>query len=85
MSEPQEEGPTRARRSSEPPPGSPERALVLVPVRRTRGKAQPGPARDTEARVEEAVGLARAIDLDVVAAIAVPLATPTPATLFGSG
>jgi GTPase len=36
-------------------------------------------------RLTEAVGLARAIDLDVVAALLVPLAQPRPATLFGSG
>jgi len=58
---------------------------VLVPVSRARGKSVPVPRRDPEARLEEAVGLARAIDLDVVAALAVPLGTPTPATLLGSG
>ncbi len=66
------------------PPGSPERALVLVPVSRSRGKSG-APARDPEARLEEAVGLARAIDLEVVAALAVPLVSPRPATLLGSG
>jgi GTP-binding protein HflX len=64
------------------PTGAAERALVLVPVTRAR---QPEKARDTEARVAEAIGLAGAIDLDVVEAIAVPLATYRPATLFGSG
>ncbi len=58
------------------------RALVLVPVLKGRPAAA---ERDREARVEEAVGLARAIDLDVVAGIAVPLANRRPATLFGSG
>ncbi len=58
------------------------RALVLVPV----VKARPNAAeRDREARVSEAVGLAKAIELDVVAGFAVPLASPRPATLFGSG
>jgi GTP-binding protein HflX len=42
-------------------------------------------ARDAEARLEEAVGLAGAIDLDVVEAQIAPLARPTPATLIGSG
>jgi GTP-binding protein HflX len=42
-------------------------------------------ARDAEARLEEAVGLAGAIDLDVVEARIAPLARPTPATLVGSG
>ncbi len=69
----------------DPPPGSPERALVLVPVPRSRGKGGKPPLRDAEARIEEAAGLAHAIDLDVVAAFAVPLAAPTPATLLGSG
>jgi GTP-binding protein HflX len=55
------------------PIGAPERALVLVPVLRTRQKGAAG-ARAPEARVEEAVGLARAIDLDVVDAIKGPLA-----------
>jgi GTPase len=67
------------------PPGSPERALVLVPVQRSRGKGGKPPLRDADARVEEAAGLARAIDLDVVEAMAVPIAAPTPATLLGSG
>jgi GTP-binding protein HflX len=55
---------------------------VLVPVSRSRARAT---ARDADARVEEAAGLARAIDLDVVDAFAVPLAVPRPATLLGSG
>jgi GTPase len=62
-----------------------ERALVLVPVRKTRGNRAAAKGRDAEARVAEAVGLARAIDLDVVEGIAVPLADIRPATLFGSG
>jgi len=61
---------------------APARALVLVPI--LKGRAVPG-ARDSETRVEEAVGLARAIDLDIVDGIAVPVAAPRPATLFGSG
>jgi len=65
-------------------PATPGRALVLIPV--TRERPRPGvPKRTVEARVEEAVGLARAIDLDVVAAVPVPLADLRPATLFGSG
>lgn len=61
-----------------------ERAIVLVPV--ARGKKPDGrKIRDADARVAEAVGLAEAIDLDVVDGIAVPLAEPRPATLFGTG
>jgi len=41
--------------------------------------------RDAEAVLEEAVGLARAIDLTVVAAHSFNLSHPTPATLLGSG
>jgi GTPase len=62
-----------------PPTG---RALVLHPALRTeRGSA----ARSVEARLGEAVGLARAIDLDVVASRAITVARPRPATLFGTG
>ncbi|HWF63032.1 MAG TPA: GTPase HflX [Rhizomicrobium sp.] len=42
-------------------------------------------ARDAEERLEEAIGLAGAIDLNVVEARIAPLARPTPATLIGSG
>ena len=82
MSAPTEE--PEAGKPAERPPALPNRALVLVPVQRERPR--PGiPRRTPEARVEEAVGLARAIDLDVAAALTVPLAELRPATLFGSG
>ena len=42
-------------------------------------------ARSPDARLAEAVGLAKAIDLEVVHAAAVPLRQRVPATLFGSG
>jgi GTPase len=42
-------------------------------------------ARSLEARLDEAVGLARAIDLDVVRAEIARVARPRPATLFGTG
>ncbi len=41
--------------------------------------------RSLEARLEEATGLARAIDLDVIATLPAPLAEPRPATLIGKG
>ena len=41
--------------------------------------------RDRDAKLEEAVGLARAIDLDVRVAETVPLRRVTPATLIGKG
>jgi len=57
-----------------------ETALVLHPVR-------PGAeaARDPEARLAEARGLAEALDLRIKQADAVPLRAPVPATLFGRG
>ena len=58
---------------------------MLVPVARGRPRGGKLPAREAAARLEEAVGLAHAIDLEVAAALTVPLGTPTPATLFGSG
>ncbi len=41
--------------------------------------------RSLEARLEEATGLARAIDLDVIATLPAPLSEPRPATLIGKG
>ena len=41
--------------------------------------------RSLDARLDEAIGLARAINLDVVASEVVRLARPVPATLIGSG
>ena len=41
--------------------------------------------RDAEAKLDEAVGLTAAIGLDVVAAHALTIARPTPATLIGKG
>jgi GTP-binding protein HflX len=56
--------------------------MVLVPVFRGRPEEH---GRDAAARVEEAVGLAAAIDLDVVEGLSVPLAAYRPATLIGKG
>ena len=70
------------------------RALVLVPVlkadkrvaRNAQGEASaPAPTRSSESRLEEAKGLARAIDLDIVEGLIVPVAQPRPATLLGTG
>jgi GTP-binding protein HflX len=57
---------------------------VIHPVRPARGQAALE-ARDPKARLEEAVGLAVALDLDVVETAIAPLRAVTPATLFGSG
>src|SRR5579862_8048904 len=62
-------------------PAPATRTLVLSPT--LRGK--PGGPRAPEARLAEAVGLARAIELDVAHGEAVRVAEPRPATLLGSG
>ena len=48
-------------------------------------KARRQDTRSIDAKLDEAVGLARAIDLNVVHATALPVERPRPATLFGSG
>jgi GTPase len=60
------------------------RAAVIVPVLK-RGQTSGSNSRSTQARLEEAVGLALAIDLDIAFTDAVTLAEPKPATLLGSG
>jgi GTP-binding protein HflX len=57
------------------------RALVVHPVL----KAGEGGVRAPDSRLGEAVGLAQAIDLDVVAAELAPVAKRRPATLMGKG
>ena len=60
------------------------RALVVHPaLKLPKDKGELG--RSPEARLEEAVGLARAIDLDIARAEIVPLRQMRPATLLGSG
>jgi GTP-binding protein HflX len=72
------------------------RAIVLHPVFRhephtARGSraaetpSQPRIVVPPEARLEEAVGLARAIQLEIAQSGLVPISRPRPATLFGSG
>ncbi len=56
------------------------RTLVIHPDRRL-----PGVLRSAEARLEEAVGLAEAIELEIAGAEALRLDKPTPATFLGSG
>ena len=41
--------------------------------------------REFEARIEEAAGLAAAIDIEVVSALVIPIAAPRPATFIGTG
>jgi len=57
-----------------------QRALVIHPDREGRGSA-----RDAEARLEEAVGLSLALDLEIAERLVAPLRRLTPATLFGKG
>ncbi|MDR3374385.1 MAG: GTPase HflX [Ancalomicrobiaceae bacterium] len=71
----------------------PTRTIVVVPFRssdkaeerRSDSSDEARVRRSLEARREEAVGLARAIDLEVIDCISVKLATLRPATLIGTG
>ncbi|MCE7028026.1 GTPase HflX [Jiella avicenniae] len=68
----------------------PTRAAVFVPVFRQRTESGGTPGleavrRSDEARLAEAVGLAAAIDLDIVASAVVTGQKPQPAALLGSG
>lgn len=71
---------------------APTRAAVIVPVlprsfRADEESAQNRPrlTRSADARHEEALGLAGAIDLDIVYSVVVVVNDPRPATLLGSG
>jgi GTP-binding protein HflX len=73
-------------------PGERIRAVVLTPVPAKTLRAPGGSeraasasVRTPQARLEEAVGLAQAIALDVRGSGLVPLPRPRPATLFGGG
>ena len=62
------------------------RTLVVCPYSTSRGTiAERMRARSPEARRDEAVGLARAIDLAVVGSALVPLSEIRPATYLGKG
>ncbi len=73
------------------------RAVVIVPVlpqrfadggktdENNRSKFQHEFQRSDDARLEEAEGLARAIDLDIVHSDIVQVSAPRPATLLGTG
>jgi GTP-binding protein HflX len=69
------------------------RALVLVPILAERRRerppivedAEPAAQRSPEARRDEAVGLAAAIDLDIAEAVLANVAAPRPSTLLGKG
>ncbi|KAA0694466.1 GTPase HflX [Neorhizobium sp. P12A] len=67
------------------------RAVVIVPVlKQARSKVSQNEtaittSRSPESRLEEAKGLAQAIDLDVMSGVVVPVNDPRPATLMGTG
>ncbi|MCC6981793.1 MAG: GTPase HflX [Bauldia sp.] len=63
------------------------RAIVAVPLppRNAGDATSETPRRDAASRLEEAVGLAEAINLDVVDGMIIPLTSYRPATLMGSG
>ena len=64
--------------------GGPTRAAVIGPYLSAGGRAE-ALSRSPEARLDEAVGLAKAIDLDVPRTFQVNLSTITPATYLGKG
>jgi GTPase len=63
------------------------RTLVVGPYRTKlrKGAGRVPPLRSTAARLEEAVGLAGAIDLTIVHSMIAPTDMPRPATYLGSG
>ncbi|MBL4597858.1 MAG: GTPase HflX, partial [Rhizobiaceae bacterium] len=69
----------------------PERAAVFVPnfpahVQRSLAAVGTTPnLRTPEARLQEAIGLAKAIGLNIIEASNVPVRTIRPSTLFGKG
>ena len=93
MSRSKGEEPRDNQRADSPASGNSGRAAIVVPVllRHPKrdddgeGGVRPRLIRSPEARREEAVGLALAIDLDPVIAEIVNVADPRPATLIGSG
>jgi GTP-binding protein HflX len=70
--------------------GGTGRVLVIGPYKRARRGDPEAPitshgVRNPDARLEEAVGLARAIDLTVAEAVVAPLSEIRPATYLGKG
>jgi GTP-binding protein HflX len=59
------------------------RAVVVVPV--LKAAADSTSIRTPEGRLDEAIGLAHAIDLDIAAGLIVNVSQPRPATLIGTG
>lgn len=93
MTEPRTPGEERLSRLAEPEKevAAGTKTLVVGPylTRRRRNSSETdkdaGNPRPPEARLDEAVGLALAIDLTIVQSFVAPLAAPRPATYIGSG
>jgi GTPase len=78
--------PAKTRAGGFAPAGSPARAAVVVPYLSRKAPASLGrPTRSIDARLEEAVGLARAIGLTIASTGVVGLAAIQPATYLGKG
>ncbi len=60
------------------------RAVVVHVERKSRAEAK-ATDRDAQSKLAEAIGLAEAIDLDIVDTMVAPLLAPKPATFIGSG
>ena len=60
------------------------RAVVVHVERKSRAEAK-ATDRDAPSKLAEAIGLAEAIDLDIVDTMVAPLLAPKPATYIGSG
>ena len=60
------------------------RAVVVHVERKSRAEAR-ATDRDAQSKLAEAIGLAEAIDLDIVDTMVAPLLSPKPATFIGSG
>jgi GTP-binding protein HflX len=60
------------------------RAVVVHVERKSRAEAK-ATDRDAQSKLAEAIGLAEAIDLDIIDTLVAPLLAPKPATYIGSG
>lgn len=66
-------------------PAAPARTIVVTPFLKAARSRDAAPARPPAARLDEAVGLTRAMAVDVVGAEIVPVSRPRPSTLIGEG
>ncbi|WP_425265638.1 GTPase HflX [Terrihabitans rhizophilus] len=65
--------------------GSTGRAVVIAPYLTRRPRDAAEPMRSPQARLDETIGLAQAIELEVVSSGLVPLSEIRPSTFIGSG